>query len=462
MLVTAIPRSDIDGNVTQEFVDSVGTSTQTYEYSNEQGYITVWNKGYSPVVLNVGTFSKTIDALSSCSINISFYSFTLNTPSETSEVQITTKKREAIESYNSVPRQVATRCSHSVSLSDGTINNYTYKIKHRVPYACTDIQFVYGNFYSSINSPFDIDGPNDITVKASIEYNGSIYPLTFGGADSCTITPGAIEYSDPIDLNFPNNTFFHSRNYVTVATGGKWPIGVFTITADDEGVTAGDKTVSGTMYPNTNGALTPLAIIGKVKSDKPSLFLLGDSIMWGAGDSPKFLSYVVRGLDNRVPFTNYGLSSDTAVNFLGPRKYKFLASKHYTHAICNLPVNDISANATLDQLKDRLINIWGKLELRGMKVFQTTITPRTTSTDSWATTENQKIFNAAQNSIRIALNDWIRTCPASLSGFFEAADTAETARGSGIWKAGYTSDGLHPNTTGHTAIGSCIDVNKFA
>jgi hypothetical protein len=99
------------------------------------------------------------------------------------------------------------------------------------------------------------------------------------------------------------------------------------------------------------------------------------------------------------------------------------------------------------------------LTARGLKVFQTTICPRTTSTDNWTTTTNQTPY--AHEDIRVALNDWIRTCPAPLSGFFDAADLAETSRNSGIWKVGYPSDGTHITKTGAIAISACIDTSKF-
>jgi lysophospholipase L1-like esterase len=95
----------------------------------------------------------------------------------------------------------------------------------------------------------------------------------------------------------------------------------------------------------------------------------------------------------------------------------------------------------------------------GLPVFQNTITPSTTSTDSWATTGNQT--PESSNAVRVQVNDWIRTVPSPLSGYFEIADLAETARNSGIWKAGYTSDGLHPNATGHSALAAGIDVSKL-
>lgn len=89
---------------------------------------------------------------------------------------------------------------------------------------------------------------------------------------------------------------------------------------------------------------------------------------------------------------------------------------------------------------------------------------------TWATTANQTVANSTKEANRVQLNGWLRsgapivagaavaagtqgatTAGQSghpLYGLWEITDRVETARDSGIWKAGYTSDGLHPNSTG--------------
>jgi len=108
-------------------------------------------------------------------------------------------------------------------------------------------------------------------------------------------------------------------------------------------------------------------------------------------------------------------------------------------------------------------------------VFQTTITPSTTSTDSFATLANQTAalsFSTAGNGTREQLNDWLRDggpirdgvaaaigAPDAirsshnahpLSGVLEMADTVESSRNSGKWKVDgtalkWTGDGIHPS-----------------
>ena len=100
----------------------------------------------------------------------------------------------------------------------------------------------------------------------------------------------------------------------------------------------------------------------------------------------------------------------------------------------------------------------------GMQVWQATITPRSTSTDSFATTVNQTPLNAA---VLTEVNDYIRTLPSPLAGVIEASDAASSARNSGLWKvtgaAQYaTSDGLHPSTDMHVAIAGLVPTDWTA
>jgi lysophospholipase L1-like esterase len=77
----------------------------------------------------------------------------------------------------------------------------------------------------------------------------------------------------------------------------------------------------------------------------------------------------------------------------------------------------------------------------------------TSSTDSFATPANQTPDPAwLTQSDFAALNDWIRSDPAPLTGYIEIANVISNGSNSRIWKAGHTADGVHPNGTGHTVI----------
>jgi lysophospholipase L1-like esterase len=130
----------------------------------------------------------------------------------------------------------------------------------------------------------------------------------------------------------------------------------------------------------------------------------------------------------------------------------------------------------LAQLQANNLSLWKALSSRQLKAFQTTITPSSTSTNT---------VPAANDSVRVAYNTWLRAGspidPATknavavgtagallagqaghpLEGYFEIADLGETARNSGLWKAGYSGDGTHPTSTGHAALALGIDTTRI-
>ncbi len=48
-----------------------------------------------------------------------------------------------------------------------------------------------------------------------------------------------------------------------------------------------------------------------------------------------------------------------------------------------------------------------------------------------------------------------------LAGYIEWADVVETSRDSGIWKVGYTVDGLHGNSTSYPLMVAAINLSAF-
>jgi hypothetical protein len=186
----------------------------------------------------------------------------------------------------------------------------------------------------------------------------------------------------------------------------------------------------------------------------------------------------------RIPYMNVakpGEQATSIANEVSFRKRMMLTSA-CTAVVEEYGQNDRGSGRTLVQMQADRKTLWDFYVDRGIKVYATTNTPHTTSTDTWATTINQTV--TAKEAIRVQLNDWlgdgapidattkvaVATGTSSnvlragaaghpLSGYFEVADAVETARNSGIWKASNTGDGIHPNATGHTAA---IDTAKLA
>ncbi|OIB04814.1 hypothetical protein AK95_14440 [Paenibacillus sp. LC231] len=217
---------------------------------------------------------------------------------------------------------------------------------------------------------------------------------------------------------------------------------------------------------------TPLAIHGKTKEPKPSIAVIGDSIMWGAGDKNPInpsvggdnYGFLIRAINNNFGYSALCISGEATRHFVGMRrKFRIRVTDGMTHAVVEHGINDVNQGRSFEEIQGNLLDIYNELSSRGMKVYACTLVPVTDSTDGWATEKNQSV--KGNEAVRTRLNDWIRTTPAPLSGYFETADTVETSRNSGIWKQGMvlTTDnlGIHPSAAGHLAMMAAIDTSVF-
>jgi hypothetical protein len=117
----------------------------------------------------------------------------------------------------------------------------------------------------------------------------------------------------------------------------------------------------------------------------------------------------VRSVSQSVPWINLCLASHTSGKFnLNSHRYRRMqVIQGATHAICEYGVNDLSVSFA--SVATNLVTTWKLLADRGMKVYQTTITPFTTSTGGFTTTANQTIASGIRsNTVRVSINDWIR------------------------------------------------------
>jgi lysophospholipase L1-like esterase len=256
-----------------------------------------------------------------------------------------------------------------------------------------------------------------------------------------------------------------------------WPTGRRALPSFGEGAVSSasltDLTLSGGIAVNAANIYGPIAIRGVADSLHPTFAIVGDSIADGTGDSFDAFGnrdYIARGLGDNYAYTQLTRAADVARFFAGketPRNYTgrlATGSGAITHMICSLGRNDVTGGDSLAEMQRNLRTVWRLYADRGIKVYQTTISPITTSTDKWRTTTGQTII--AHEANRVALNDWIRTTPAPLSGYFDAVDYFETARNSGIWKVNgeeryFTDDGTHPSAAAHKAAAASIDSSLF-
>lgn len=336
----------------------------------------------------------------------------------------------------------------------------------------------------------DTDGPAAMTLRVGVELaGGAILPVKFASADTVTIAPGGGARSDLLYIDGKAGDVFYVRVTATMATGTTY---VFTGVADPNyGYAFGpvqDNSRSGTNYAGgANPAVGPVRVLGRPTAGavKRAVGLVGDSITQGANhDTDAYKGPFALALDTqKVPYVKIAKGGETAQAFaslaVSSRRLALIAG--CTDAICQYGTNDLTTRS-LALFQADLITIWQRLIRTGVRVRQTTITPRTTSTDSFATPGGQTpVAGFTVGGVRQQFNDWLRDGAPMLNGaavatgssaagtlragatghplvgFIDVADAVESARNSGVWKASYTNDGIHPyGDTPRAAIAAVV------
>lgn len=328
------------------------------------------------------------------------------------------------------------------NLGQTSVANNTYRMQHYCTASCQQIQFLFGN---SAGNTVNL---NDITVKASCEDSaGNIYPLFFNGQPTVVIKPGAFVLSDKLGIQVQSGDYIWTRTFATVV--GQYSIGEVVQQAG-EGFIAGDFTGGGLVTVQLGYAYVPLAIYGQTISPKDCVAIVGDSITKGNAVTNPYNSAIVNGFGppfgNVNPHVDLGLSGNSlAASILRVNtNLMWRLLDGCSIVLCQLGINDFPGGNVNTMIANAtsLYTYWRSL---GLKVWQTTLTPKTTSTDGWTTAINQTV--TGPEPTRLAFNAWIRNGGAGLlSGVCDVEFYSSQLNGSAIvWKNNYTADGLHPS-----------------
>lgn len=372
----------------------------------------------------------------------------------------------------------------------------TYRLRYPVTVTASRIRMTFPAWSTVTAGIGDVPTGNPVTLGAVYaEYGGTLYPVTFGGQSSYTIDSGGAVTSDEVaGLTVAAGTTLYIRTYVTVSGGGQWPGLYGAFTYPDE------VSRPGTNLANATGDLTgtgqsttdlygPLRVFGEIAAGQPfyAITVCGDSIAAGTNDDFTIepnVGYYQRALwpGNR-PFSIVALPGENGTMLLTQGANRAdIVGEYADYVINQYGINDLQSGASLAQLQARTFantvisrNPWVNGRL------QQTLGPKTSSTDGWATTANQT--PDAINADRVTFNDWVRDGMPEIgqvavaagtvgairagqgghpyTGYIEVADLCESARNSGLWKPGYTGDGLHPNALGNAAIAGALDLSQF-
>lgn len=212
-----------------------------------------------------------------------------------------------------------------------------------------------------------------------------------------------------------------------------------------------------------------------------SLLLVGDSIARGYGstdtygDANRNFGIFERAIDGDYGVLNISSPGGTLLGYNNPAIYdrtfpliSGVAGGAISHTLVALGTNDLAGGAILGNLSARLNSIRDYFRALGHSVSASTIVPRTTSTDSWATTGNQTPLSGFEDGgYRDQYNEDI--CDGTIVLDWTAVDADITARDasvSDVWAVAaggdITNDGIHPNALGMPFCASSLVIDVTA
>jgi lysophospholipase L1-like esterase len=317
-----------------------------------------------------------------------------------------------------------------------------------------------------------------IRSKDSAIVPASDRALSFNGKQSCTIPPGALMISDPVDLDVPQLSDLAISLYVPGETGPPTlhNLGLHTAYISKEGDLTAQPMIQDAATSQSLYWLTSVDVLAPANA--ATLVAFGDSITDGARSTPdtnhnwpSFLAQ--RLLANRstanIAVANEGIAGNRVlhdaqgVNALARFDRDVLSQAGVKWVTLLEGINDIRngtrpgapANEVLpsaDDLIAGLRQLADRAHTHGIQVIGCTLTPY----------GGGEYFSETAESFRQAVNRWIRT-----SGVFDAVvdfdaiarDPNDPTRIRADFDAG---DRLHPNDAGYKAMADAIDLSIIA
>ena len=372
------------------------------------------------------------------------------------------------------------------------------------------LRLFYTNYTNSGTNNAELALTATLTVKVgillSVNAGAAPLPVTWGGAASIVIKPGGTALSDVLEIDLPQGTVYWVVTYVS-ASAAPFPFTGYVINgvARNEGAyNQGDYSAAPNGIPNSNfvagsvGVYGPAVVFGVPFKGARSarVALVGDDIMRGQSPTNDFYGYNIVPPLSQTSCVNIASSYEYAANFGNPLGHRYRISlvdgctswfSSFGTTESRLPTTLTNAATTVATMAASVISCWNVMVNRlGVSGVQSTLTPYSTSSDSYATTANQTIGNATGNTARVGFNNWLRNGAPMLNGayavagssangtlragatghplvaYFEVAHVVESARDSGLFKApGYTPDGYSLNPSAYTAISSAVDWTKL-
>ena len=175
---------------------------------------------------------------------------------------------------------------------------------------------------------------------------------------------------------------------------------------------------------------------------------------WDTYNSTGNLGAIARAVGPSFAYLNLACGNDRGDQFLKNHAKRASLAQYASTIFIHYGANDLAGGQTAEQV---LASRSGIAALFGAKrIIETTIYPRTTSSDNWETTVNQKVLKTEQ--ARVEINNTIRAGRPGIDHFVDTAAAVETGMNSGVFLAPrYTPDGAHLYRIGQLRAATAIN-----
>jgi lysophospholipase L1-like esterase len=322
-----------------------------------------------------------------------------------------------------------------------------------------------------------------LAATESAVQEGSLRPLTFGGASSIRIPPGAPALSDPVDLTVGDLGELAVSLYLPEETAPSTVHMGRTAFVS----AAGDFTQAAAL-PDAEKSTTAVFLTGiyvKPADDVGVIVALGDSITDGAASTPYTYNswpdhlaqrLLARGPDaKKLAVVNHGISGNQVLrdgagdSALARFDRDVLATPGLTHVILLEGINDIGTGGfafpgttgPAPEMRSAADIVVGYQQLIArarshsppVKIFGATLTPFEGTFAGYYTPEKDRV--------RMEVNEWIRS-----SGMFDAVVDFEKAiqdpdNPGRMLERFDSGDKLHPGDAGYLRMAESVDLTLF-
>jgi lysophospholipase L1-like esterase len=338
------------------------------------------------------------------------------------------------------------------------------------------VRVVLSNRYGT--SPLAIGaGHVALRDKESSIQKGSGRALTFSGKTAFTIPPGALVYSDPVNLTVPQTADLAVDLYLPGDTDTPTPVTMHTGAFQTSYVSETGNHGGAAALP-VAGTTQNWFVLYRIEVAAPEsvggLVTFGDSITDGTRSTPntnnRWPDHLVRRMLSQTPPLRMGVMNagiagnrvlsngafNAGINALARVEHNVLTQPGVTHVIFMEGINDIgqareSPTPTAEDIISGHKQIIDRAHSRGLKIFGATLTPF----------YGAAYYTEVGEAKRQAVNEWIRTGKA-YDGVVDFDRATRDPNDPKKFAAAFDScDHLHPSDAGYKAMADTIDLTLF-